>query len=126
MPEGVVDRMHARARSVRTRAAVRQWQYRQRHLAAGAWFRLRRTLADARAAYAISSADAHSLLAEGYVPEACGTQVEPRKTILFVDEARLARLESRRPIPVRLGSDFLAAVAVALLPFDEAFLEAPR
>ena len=123
MRDGAVDAMHARARAVRARAAVRRWQYRQRHLAAGAWFRLRRALADARAAFAISNADAQRLLAEGYVPHACGTMVEPGKTMLYVGEARLASLESRRPIPVRLGPDLLAAAAVALLPFDEAALQ---
>jgi hypothetical protein len=44
-----LERMQDRARSVRARAAVRGWQYRQRHLAAGVCFRLRRVLADARA-----------------------------------------------------------------------------
>jgi hypothetical protein len=119
MSDGAVEAMRARARAVRVRAAVRRWQYRQRHLAAGAWFRLRRTLAEAKAAYAISSSDAQSLLADGYVPDACGTTIEPAKTILFVDGAHLGRLESRRPIPVRLGPAFLTASAVALLPFDE-------
>lgn len=118
MGESPVDRMRARARAVRTRAAIRRWQYRQRNLAAGVWFRLRRVLADAERAYAISDEDARQLVAEGYTPEPCGTEVAPEKTIIFVDEPRLAALSSRRPIPVRLGPAFLAARAVALVPFD--------
>jgi hypothetical protein len=120
MSSPTLDAMHARARAVRARAAVRSWSYRQRNLAGGVWFRLRRVLADARAAYVISDDDAHRLVAEGHQPEACGTQVAPEKTLLFVDEAHLSRLTSRRQIPVGLGPDFLAASAIALVPFDEA------
>lgn len=111
--------MRARARDVRTRAAIRRWSYRQRNLAAGVWFRLRRVLADAKAAYVISDQDARRLMAEGYAVEACGSNVTPEKTILFVDEQRLAGLESRSPIPVGLGPSFLGAGAIALVGFDD-------
>ena len=113
-----LDRMHDRAKEVRARAAVRRWDYRQRNLAAGVWYRLRRVLADAKAAYVISDDDARLLIAEGYAPEACGGRVTPEKTIGFVDEARLLRVASRRPIRVALGPDFLTATAVALVAFD--------
>ena len=96
---------------------MRRWQYRQRNLAAGVWFRLRRVLADTRVACVISDADARRLVAEGYRPEACGLDVTPEKILLFVDERRLAALETRR-IPVGLGPEFLAARAIALIPFD--------
>ena len=113
-----LDRMQARAREVRTRVAVRRWNYRQRHLAAGVWFRLRRVLADAHAAYVISEQDARRLITEGYRVEACGSQVTPEKAILFVDETRLSSVGSRRSIPVALGPDFLTATAIALVAFD--------
>jgi hypothetical protein len=113
-----LERMQARARLVRTRSAIRHWEYRQRHLAAGVWFRLRRVLADASAAYAIAEEDAYRLRAEGYVSEACGAEIEPPKLLLFVDARRLDAIGSRRHIPVGLGPDFLAAPAVALVPFD--------
>ena len=113
-----LDRLRERARVVRTRAAVRSWEYRQRNLAAGVWFRLRRMLADAREALVISDEDARRLIAEGYRPEPCGRQVAPEKTILFVDEPRLATLTGCRSIPVGLGPEFLAARAIALVPFD--------
>jgi hypothetical protein len=119
MDEGALDRMRARAHDVRTRAAVRKWEYRQRHLAAGVWFRLRRVLADAKAAYVISDEDAVRLLAEGHRLEPCGSEVSPEKRILFVDERRLASVESRRPIALGLGPDFLTASAVALVAFDD-------
>lgn len=118
MRESPIDRMRARAQAVRTRAAIRLWQYRQRDLAAGVWFRLRRVLADAKGAYAISEDDARRLVAEGYAPEPCGAELAPEKTIIFVDGPRLAALASRRPIPVALGPEFLAARAVALVPFE--------
>ena len=113
-----IDRMQARARTVRTRATVRRWRYRQRHLAAGVWFRLRRVLAEASAAYVITEEDALQLAAEGYEPEPSGGQVAPAKTILFVDKARLRTLGTCRPIPVSLGPEFLAARTIALVPFD--------
>lgn len=117
MPSAAVTAMESRARAVRARAAVQHWQYRQRNLAAGVWFRLRRVLSDAREAYAISEDDARRLIAEGHNPEACGLEVSPSKTILFVDEQRVAALESRRAIPVSLGAPFLAARAIALVAF---------
>jgi hypothetical protein len=110
--------MHARARAARTRAEVRRWNYRQRDLAAGVWFRLRRVLADARAAYVISEADGQQLMAEGYAVEPSGNQLAPEKTILFVDEARLSMVASRQPIPVELGPAFLGATTVALVAFE--------
>lgn len=114
-----LDGMRARARAVRRRASIRGWEYRQRHLAAGVWFRLRRLLAGAKAAYVVSIEDARRLVADGYRPEACGAQISPEKILLFVDAARLARVESRREIPVGLGPEFLMAPAVVLVAFDE-------
>jgi hypothetical protein len=112
--------MRARARAVHVRAAIRRWKYRQRNLAAGVWFQVRRALAAAKEAYVISDADVRQLLAEGYQPEACGARLEPEKTIIFVDSIRLSHIASRRQIAVRLGPDFLLARAIALVPFDSA------
>ena len=120
-----IDRLRARVRAVRTRAEVRAWQYRQRNLAAGVWFRLRRVLADAKEAYVIDDEDARRLLAEGYEAVASGGEVAPPKTMVFVDERRLARIVSRRWMPVGLGSAFLAAGAIALVRFDETAVRAP-
>lgn len=119
MDSDPIARMRARARGVKARAQVRRWSYRQRNLAAGVWFRLRRVLADARAAYEISEEDARRLEVDGYAPQPCGREVAPEKTIVFVDQQRLSRIEARRSIPVSLGPDFLAARVIALLPFDE-------
>jgi hypothetical protein len=66
-------------------------------------------LAEAQAAYVIPDEDASRLLAEGYQAVACGREVAPPKTILFLDTLRLERIESRCPIPVGLGPAFLAA-----------------
>jgi hypothetical protein len=76
-------------------------------------------LADARSAYVISGEDAARLVAEGHTPAPCGAEVAPEKTILFVNEERLSHVESRRPIAVGLGPEFLTARAIALVPFDE-------
>jgi len=117
----LLDNMRARAHAVRTRAAIRSWKYRQRNLAAGVWFRIRRVLADAKEAYVISEADAQQLIAEGCKPEPCGGQLAPEKVIIFVDPARLAQIESRRQMPVRLCPEFLMATTVALVPFDSLY-----
>lgn len=120
MNEAAIERMRARARAVRARAAVRGWHYRQRHLASGVWFRLRRMLADAGEAYVITGEDAARLVARGYQPEACGREIAPAKTILFIDESQLSVLNAPSPIPVALGPEFLAASTLALVPFDDA------
>jgi hypothetical protein len=83
------------------------------------WFRLRRVLADARAAYVVSGEDARRLMDEGYRFEPCGGELAPPKTLVFVSETRLSTLASRREIAVALGADFLLAGNVALVPFDK-------
>jgi hypothetical protein len=113
------ERREARARTVRATAAVRAWRYRQRHLAGGAWYRLRRVLSNARAIYAIAAEDAERLVSEGHWAAPCGRDFSPERTIVFVDETRLSQVASRRPLPVGLGPDVLAAPALALVPFDE-------
>jgi hypothetical protein len=117
------EALERRARQVRSRLLLRGWQFRQRHHAAGVWFRLRRLLADASAAYAIPEAEAHLLVAEGHVPEPVGDELEPPKVILFVSPERLARIEGAGEVPLRLGGELLAARHLALLRFprwDEA------
>ncbi len=111
------ERLRRRARAVRARARVRRWQYRQRDLAAGVWFRLRRVLADAREAYEISAAESQRLADEGYRPEPCGRELAPPKTIVFIDEERARRLTERQPLRVGLDPALLAARAIALVPF---------
>ena len=113
-----LETMHARARAVRAQAAVRHWTYRQRDLSAGVWFKVRRTLADADQAYAISEDDTRRLMTEGHEPESCGAQLAPRKNIFFADRMCLSTLASRRRIPVGLGPQFLTAPAAVLLRFD--------
>jgi hypothetical protein len=118
MNSRTLEALQQRAREVRARSLVRRWQYRQRHLAAGVWFRLRRVLADAEQAFVIDEYDARRLVEEGYAPEPCGSELAPAKTMVFVDEARLAGLASRRRIPVTLGPELLTHPALALVPFD--------
>ena len=112
------EAMERRAREVRARSLVRRWQYRQRHLAAGVWFRLRRVLADAELAFVIHDEEARRLVEEGYIAEPCGDELAPPKTIVFVDDERLASIASRRSVPVTLGPELLTHTALALVPFD--------
>ncbi|MEW6442386.1 MAG: hypothetical protein AB1640_15725 [bacterium] len=108
---------HRRVRQARSRAAVRAWEYRQRHLAKGVWFRLRRVLAEASSAWAIPEEACRRLIAEGCIQEPVGTELEPRKTILFVPEPLLSQIPERRPLRLRLGAELFAAHHIALVRF---------
>jgi len=116
-PHPAIPSMHRRVRQVRSRAAVRAWEYRQRHLAKGVWFRLRRLLAEASSAWEIPEAACSRLMTEGFCPEAVGEELEPRKTLLFVPETRLSGIPDRRLLPLRLGPELLAARHIALVRF---------
>jgi hypothetical protein len=110
--------LEERARRARSRAAVKRWEYRQRNLAHGAWYQLRRVLVDAREAYSIPLEEARALLAEGYRPEPAGARIEPAKVILFVPAERIETIALRRRVPIRLGGELLAAEALALVRFE--------
>jgi hypothetical protein len=106
-----------RLRQHRRRTIVRSWEYRQRRHAHGVWFRLRRVLANARAASVISDEDARRLIAEGHRLEPVGRELDPPKLIVFAPAERVARIASARPVAVRLSADVLAAECLALTPF---------
>lgn len=110
--------LERRVRQLRSRMVVRSWDYRQRLHARGVWFRLRRVLADASAAYVIPRDEAQRLVAEGHRTEPVGEEIEPPKLIVFVPADRLARIASARPVPVRLTGEVLAAECLALIPFE--------
>jgi hypothetical protein len=78
---------------------------------------MRRLLAEASSAWEVPEEACARLLAEGFAPEPAGSELEPGKTILFVTEARLAEIRDRRPLPLRLGPEFLAARRIALVRF---------
>ena len=114
------ESLRQRARRVKSRAAVRAWEYRQRNLAKGMWFRLRRVLADAREAYIIPEHVARRLVDAGHRTEPVGDELQPPKTIVFVPEATVAQLAGARRVPVRLGNELLAARGIALVRFSPA------
>ena len=109
--------LERRLRELRSRVLVRSWDYRQRRHARGAWFRLRRVLAEAAEAYVVSADTARQLVAEGHRPESAGTEFEPPKVIVFVTPERIARIMDARPVPVRLGGEILLAQHLVLVPF---------
>ena len=119
--------LERRLRQLRSRVLVRSWDYRQRRHARGAWFRLRRVLAEAAEAYVVSSDAARQLLAEGHRPESTGTEFHPPKVIVFVTPERIARIADARPVPVRLGGELLLADHLVLVPFaTSASVTTPR
>ncbi len=107
-----------RLREARSRVLIRAFAHRQRRHAAGVWFRLRRVLADAREAHAISAEDANRLIAEGYRPEPVGQELAPSRIIVLLPGERVARLASARPLAVRLDAELLSAECLALVPFE--------
>lgn len=110
--------LERRLRRMRSRVLVRSWDYRQRRHARGVWFRLRRLLAHASAALSVPPETAQRLLDEGFRPEAVGRELEPPKLMFVVPAARAARLESARPLAVRLSAELLAAECLVLVPFE--------
>jgi hypothetical protein len=107
-----------RLREQRARVLIRTHDYRQRRHAHGVWFRLRRVLADASAAYAISVDDARALVAEGHAVEPVGAELEPPKLIVFVPADRVRAMAGAEQVPMRMGGALLAAPCLALVPFD--------
>jgi hypothetical protein len=109
--------LERRVREQRARVLMRSLAYRQRHLARGVWFELRRVLADAAAAYVIPEDEARKLVAEGHRAEPVGLALEPPKLIVVASSARIAQIASAQPVPMRLSGELLAATCLALTPF---------
>ena len=107
-----------RMREQHARMLVRSLDYRQRRHARGVWFRLRRVLADASAAYVIPEDEARRLIAEGHRADPVGQELEPPKLIVMASSARIAQIASAQPVPMRLGGELLAATCLALTPFE--------
>jgi len=112
--------LERRVREQRARLLVRSLDYSQRRHARGVWFRLRRLLADAGAAYIIPEDEARTLVAEGHREEPVGLELDPPKLIVMASSARIAQITSAQPVPIRLGGDLLAARTLALTPFEAA------
>ena len=106
-----------RVQQIRARARVRRWEFRQRHLARGAWQRFRIALATACDAYAIDDATVEELAAEGFARDDRGSGLEPPRRIVWITPERAARLRDARPLALRLDATMLAASALALVPF---------
>ena len=106
-----------RLRELRSRVAVRAFEYRQRRHARGVWFRLRRLLAFAREAYAVPRDEAERLIAEGCRPDPVGWELAPSRLILVVPPSCAAQIRSARPLAVRLSAELLAAESLVLVPF---------
>ena len=109
-----------RLREQRARVLIRTHGYRQRRHAHGVWLRLRRVLADAGAAYAVSEADARALVAEGHAVQPVGAELDPPKLIVTVPADRVRTMAGAAPVPIRMGGDLLAAPCLVLVPFGPA------
>jgi len=107
----------ARVKAVHARARVRQWEYRQRNLAHGAWARFRAALTHASEAYAIDDATATALISEGFTADDRGRGLEPPRTIVWITADRATHLVDARPVALRLDAELLGARCLALVPF---------
>ena len=108
-----------RLRELRSRVLVRAFDYRQRRHARGVWFRLRRALALAEAAYALPRQEAERLLAEGHYCDPVGQELQPPRIVLVVPGERVASIDSACPLAVRLSVELLSAECLALVPFPQ-------
>jgi hypothetical protein len=106
-----------RVQAIRARARVRRWEFRQRHLARGAWHRFRLALAMAREAYAIDADDLAVLIAEGHPTDRRGEGLEPARAIVWIPAERAARLPRARRLSLHLDEEMLATCRLALVPF---------
>ena len=95
----------------------RQWEYRQRNHAAGAWFRLRLLLALCEEAYVLTEGDLDSLLATGCPLHPVGSEFLPARSILLVSRDRRAKVMGLPRLPIRLGSGVLTLPRIAVVPF---------
>jgi hypothetical protein len=112
--------LERRLRGQRARVLVRAHGDRQRRHAHGVWLRLRRVLADASAACAVSAEDARALVAEGHAVQPVGAELHPPKLIVTVAADRAPAMAGAVPVPIRLGKELLAAPFLVLVPFDAA------
>jgi hypothetical protein len=110
--------LERRLRAQRARVLIRTHDYRQRRHAHGVWLRLRRLLANASAAYAVSAEDARALVAEGHATQPVGAELEPPKLIVTVPADRVRMMADATPVAIRMGEELLAASFLVLVPFD--------
>lgn len=111
------ESLERRLDRIRSRLVVRRWEYRQRNLSKGVWFRVRHVLAYTSRAYVIPEGEVAHLLAEGYEPVPVGRELEPEKHLFLVPAERAEAIRGAREIEVRLTATFLEARAVALVRF---------
>ena len=116
------EKLHARIKAARAADAIRRFEYRQRNLSRGVWFRLRRLLSRAATAWQIGDEDARRLLDEGIRPQAVGLEIEPPIQILVVPEEIIQTLPTRQPLTVRLSAELLTTrhLALVLWPQEKA------
>ncbi|HEY3235555.1 MAG TPA: hypothetical protein VGJ84_12630 [Polyangiaceae bacterium] len=110
--------LERRARCVRSSAVIRAWEYRQRRLAKGIWFRFRRVLAEASEAYAVPPEVMDDLVARGARLEPVGTDFEPKKRLVFLERSWAEKVPQRRAVALQLGPELLGERDLVLVAFD--------
>lgn len=111
------EKLEARARAVRSRAAIRAWEIRQHAHARGAWFEIERLFALTSRAWALSEADVQTLVAAGRRPDDAGLRLQPPRRYFVIEPAEISTLADAREIEVALSSEIVSASALALVLF---------
>ena len=109
--------LQRRVRRHRSRLVTRAWEYRQRHLAHGVWFRWRCLLAQSERAYAVEPDEARRLVALGGRTAPVGDELQPPRPIVVLPPGMERDLRQARALPVSLSADLLTAPALVLVPF---------
>jgi hypothetical protein len=107
-----------RIREIRARGRIRRWEYRQRHLAHGAWLRLRTALAHADRAFRISEERYAELVANGGRIDDRGTGLEPPRHIVWISPEQACALDGACELALHLNVEMLAAQHLALVGFS--------
>lgn len=109
--------LQRRVRRHRSRLVTRAWEYRQRHLAYGVWFRWRCLLAQSERAYAVEPDEARRLVALGGRAAAVGDELQSPRPVVVLPVGMEGDLRQARALPVSLSADMLMAPALILVPF---------
>lgn len=112
------EKLEARVRALRSRAAIRAWEIRQHAHARGAWFAIERLFALTSRAWVLSKADVQALIDAGRQPDEAGLRLQPPRRFFLIERDEIATFADAREIEVSLSSELVSAPALALVLFD--------
>ena len=112
-----IEKLEARAKAVRSRAAVQAWEIRQHAHARGTWFEIERLFALTSRAWVLTEADVQTLVEMGRRPCDVGLRMQPPRQYFVIELVDLGTLAGAREIKVQLSSEIVSAPSLALVLF---------